>query len=280
MRLISPMASDNAGKSLSVCMRRSNTFSALCLASPPGSNDSCSSLRFIVFATHHSSRFGTTGGPCGRRVFTLSPTARASLGTASARLGEDALFLPPVLAASLHGDPIEEVLFLRDEVANLVWAVERLAPALDGSALNRAEIYNRREREAPEPAAEGEESPAGELRYLLATTTPDHWIPFLPARIDPSLPDIRLRRAKALLEQLDPAAGGLPAFSRPLGRILEPERQDLSLFEEEVPRSGIFLRRCFQYARWLDGATYLWLARTKGQGKGESTAGLYFDQVE
>lgn len=215
------------------------------------------------------------------RMFTLSPSARASLSTAGARLGEDALFLPPVLAASLHGDPIEEVLFLRDEVANLVWAVERLAPALDGSALNRVEIYNRREREAPEPAPEGEEAPAGErLGYLLATTTPDHWIPFLPARIDPSLPDIRLRRAKALLEQLDPAAGGLPAFSRPLGRILEPERQDLSLFEEEVPRSGIFLTRRFQYARWLNGATYLWLARAKGQGKGESTAGLYFDQVE
>ena len=72
---------------------------------------------------------------------------------------EDALFLPPVLAASLHGDPVEEVLFIRDELSNLVWAVERLAPSIAGGALDRAERYRdaaarpgRRSRRTTRPA--------------------------------------------------------------------------------------------------------------------------------
>ena len=102
---------------------------------------------------------------------------------------------------------------------------------------------------------------------------PDYWIPFQPQRIDPSKPDIRLRRAAALLDE-----GGEPGFSRPLGRILEPERRDLSLFEEEVPRSGAAgSSRRFEYARWVDGSTFLWLARRKGAGAGEGSSGLRFD---
>jgi hypothetical protein len=62
--------------------------------------------------------------------------------------------------------------------------------------------------------------------------------------------------------------------------ILEPGRGDLSLFEEEAPRSGLRLVRQFQYARWQDGTTFLWLARRKGVGRGDSTSGLLFDVFE
>jgi hypothetical protein len=86
---------------------------------------------------------------------------------------------------------------------------------------------------------------------------------------------VRLRRAAALIEE-----DGEPGFSRPLGRLLEPERSDLSLFEEEVPRSGLRLTRRFEYARWVDGGTFLWLARRKGAGAGEGSSGLRFDRIE
>ena len=185
----------------------------------------------------------------------------------------NALFLPPVLAGSLHGDPLEEVLFLRDELSNLVWAVERLAPSRAGGAIDRYQLYHESRGEAPPPKPE--EPPGGELRYRLATAVPDHWIPFQPVRVDPARPDIRLRRAAALTRE-----SGEPAYSRPLGRILEPDRPDLSLFEEEVPRSGLRLVRQWQHARWLGGATFLWLARRKGVGRGEGSSGLAFDAVE
>jgi hypothetical protein len=182
------------------------------------------------------------------------------------------LFLPPVLAASVHGDPVEEVVFLRDELTNLVWAVERLAPSIAGGTINRAELY---EQSRPDPVPSPPAEPTGDAQYLLATSVPDYWIPFQPQRIDPQKPDVRLQRAKALIDE-----GGAPGFSRPLGRLLEPERRDLSLFEEEVPRSGLRLVRRFEYTRWVDGSTFLWLARRKGVGSGEGSSGLRFDRIE
>ena len=119
------------------------------------------------------------------------------------------------------------------------------------------------------------EDGSGDARYLLATSVPDYWIPFQPPRIDPQKPDIRLQRAKALIDE-----DGAPGFSRPLGRILELERRDLSLFEEEVPRSGLRLTRRFEYTGWVDGSTFLWLARRKGVGAGEGSSGLRFDRIE
>ena len=184
----------------------------------------------------------------------------------------DFLFLPPVLAASEHGDPVEEVVFLRDELTNLVWAVERLAPSIAGGTINRAELY---ENARPDPVPLPPEDGSGDACYLLATSVPDYWIPFQPQRIDPAKPDIRLQRAKALVDE-----GGSAGFTRPLGRILEPERRDLSLFEEEVPRAGLKLVRRFEYARWVDGATFLWLARRKGANAVEASSRLRFDRIE
>ena len=201
------------------------------------------------------------------RLFSLS--AATSISTA---VGEDALFLPPVLAASLHGEPVEEVLFIRDELSNLVWAVERLAPSIAGGALNRTE----RDRAArPDPVAPPPEEATGDASFRLATLVPDYWIPFQPQRVDPGKPDIRLRRAAALIDE-----GGEPGFTEPFGRILEPEHTNLTLFEEEVPRGGVRVVRQFEYARWTDGSTFLWLARRKRPGAGEGSSGLRFDLVE
>ena len=72
---------------------------------------------------------------------------------------------------------------------------------------------------------------------------------------------------------------GSPMPIRPKGRILEPDRA-LSLFEEEVPRAGVRITRAYQYARWIDGSTHLWIARRKQPGRGEGSSGLRFDIVE
>lgn len=182
----------------------------------------------------------------------------------------DLFFLPPVLADSLAGEPVEEVLLMRDEVANLVWGIERLAPSAAGGAFDRDAAYRLRPR-PPEPAPPADEDA---LRYRLATTVPDNWIPFQPVRIDPNQPAVKLRRAAALLDE-----GGAPGFSRPRGRILEPDRPDFSLFEEEVPRSGARVTRAYQYARWVDGSTVLWLGRRKRPGRGEGSSGLRYDTL-
>jgi hypothetical protein len=204
---------------------------------------------------HHAD----TPGQADWRMYAVSPS-------------DDILLVPPVLASSLHGDPVEEVVLLRDEPSNLVWAVEQLAPGLAGGTIDREALHRRRDGGVPPPPAETAED---ELRYRLATPVPAHWIPFQAARIDPARPEVRLRRAAALVDE-----GGAPALSRPLGRLLEPDRPDFSLFEEEVPGEGVRVVREYQSARWLDGRTTLWIARRKRPGGPQAGSGLRFDLVE
>ena len=72
---------------------------------------------------------------------------------------------------------------------------------------------------------------------------------------------------------------GTPAHGPSLGRILE-SGQALSLYEEEVPREGIHVTRSYQFTRWTDGSSHLWIGRRKGAGSGEGSSGLRFDSLE
>jgi hypothetical protein len=179
-------------------------------------------------------------------------------------------FLPPALLRGLEGRPVEEVRFLRDEMANLAWAVERVIESPVDRPLNRFEAsldqQRRRERETEE---ENSSAPKA-LRYRLATEIPDYWIPLMPVRIGQGL---RLQRGDVL--KTDGSRGIVQA----LGRILE-SNQALSLFEEEVPREGIRVTRSFQFTRWIDGSSHLWVGRRKGVGRGEGFSGLQFDSLE
>jgi len=182
---------------------------------------------------------------------------------------DNLLFLPPSLAATLNGEPIEQVLLLRDEVANLAWAIERVVEEAGGRTLERFEQYQSARAAAPTATPSEEETP----RYRLATSVPDYWLPLVPARSDPVQPDIRLVRGRVLLENATAAVAPVP-----LGRLLEPGRP-LRIFEEEVPRAGARVSRSYQYARWSDGSAHLWIGRQKGAGRGEGASGLRFDSI-
>lgn len=182
--------------------------------------------------------------------------------------GDPALLLAPTLPAGLEGQPLEEVLFLRDEMANLAWAVERLVPGPHGRSIDRHELEIARRAALPLP----EPAPTP-LAYQLATQVPQNWIPLVPVRDSPTDP-LRLRRAQLL-------QGGPEGLEEPepLGRILLPD-QALELQDQEVPRSGSRVYSAFQCARAADGSTHLWLARRKSPGRGEGFSGLRFDVVE
>jgi hypothetical protein len=71
---------------------------------------------------------------------------------------------------------------------------------------------------------------------------------------------------------------GSRAAATSLGRILETGRP-LSLFEEEIPREGVRVCRTYQFTRWTDGSSYLWVGRDKKIGSGEGSSGLRFDSL-
>jgi len=175
------------------------------------------------------------------------------------------LVVPPVVGKSLDGPSREEVVFLRDETANMAWAVERRISGQVGAVIDRHERWRARLGSASPSVPT---SVQGALTFRLSTDVPDHWIPLVP-RSD-GRRSIHLERGT----MVDAQGQAVPA----LGRILEPERT-LSIFEEEVPRSGVVVTRAWQIARTPGGRTVAWIGRRKRPGRGEGSSGLAFDQL-
>ena len=95
----------------------------------------------------------------------------------------DFFFLPASASTTVQsGTPIEEVRFMRDEMANLVWAIEHVTE----NALGQP--WHGHEREVATRAAPDEPPPATPstppLHYQLQAPVPAHWIPFLPVALD------------------------------------------------------------------------------------------------
>jgi len=181
-------------------------------------------------------------------------------------------FLPPALGRSLQGAALEEVLFMRDEMANVAWAIERRIETPIETVIPRTE--------SPRPAAAGDNGePTGAAnalpRYLLASAVPAHWIPLLPVQIAlaSGASESRLRRGAVL--QPD----GSKIVHTAQGEVLRFAREVL-LYDEEIPREGIRVERRRQMARWLDGSTWVWTAYRKQVGRGEGASGLRFDSLE
>lgn len=175
--------------------------------------------------------------------------------------------LAPALMKSLESRPIEEVLFLRDEMANMAWGVERVIESATERALNRFEQQRY-------PPVEPREKADDKLAYRLSTQVPDNWVPLLPVQ---SSNGLRLRRGKVL------KADGSQKIVEAKGRILNPDApgaQGLAIYEEEIPREGIRVTRHYQLVRWQDGSTHLWIGRRKVVGRGEGSSGLRFDRIE
>jgi hypothetical protein len=184
---------------------------------------------------------------------------------------ETFLFLAPALANVIEGAPVEEVRFLRDEMANIAWAVERVVESPTGRPLDRYEAYqDELRRNPPVPPAAQTTAP---LTYRVQTRVPPHWIPMLPVSVAPGEHAVRLQ----LREMLDPDTGAPIA---PQGALLDTTHGVLELYDEEVPRAGARVRRAYRLARWTDGSAHLWLGRRKSSGRGEGSSGLRFDSVE
>ena len=188
--------------------------------------------------------------------------------------GADGLFLAPVLAESLRGDPIEQVALFRDEMANMVWGVERRVQGASGDGYDRADEASRL---AAQQQVDGPPVDA-QLVYRLATAVPEHWIPFVPVAAPDSVPErpaVELQRRAVLRVEPD----GARRRVEPRGAVLGLGG-DLRIAEEEVPREGAIVERSFQHARWFDGRSLLWLGRRKTVGRGEGASGLRFDALD
>lgn len=181
---------------------------------------------------------------------------------------QNGLLLPPVAGYLAEGTPLESVLFLRDEMADLAWAVEtRVQDALERVVDRRSAWV------APGKLPPGtRDLPA----YRVETVVPDYWIPLAPEQLQDQQ-SIRLRLVPMEVDQ-----GNGPQAVEPKGGLLVANDSGgrLWLFEEEVPREGTLVDRLHRYARWQDGRTALWTARRRRTGRGEGSSGLRFDVLD
>jgi hypothetical protein len=173
------------------------------------------------------------------------------------------LYLPPAITKAYEGEPLEKVNFLRDEMANMVWAVENRVPSQAGKGVSGMEMAMK--SDAPTPFIPVNNTVP--IRYVAGTTVPDNWIPFVPVHMEGSDREIRLQRAR------------MPGAKGALGVLLTEKAAPYYVNEEEVPRAGAIVQRSFQRTRWLNGITYLWIGRYKETGKGEGSSHLQFDQI-
>ncbi|MCB1852844.1 MAG: hypothetical protein KDI83_19075 [Gammaproteobacteria bacterium] len=180
-------------------------------------------------------------------------------------------FLPPALGNSLQSLPVEEVLFLRDEIANLAWAIEQSLESPVEQPVPRTDTTPRVDSAGdPDGAASGDAL----ARYLLSTRVPKHWIPLPTVQLPGSAGTVVTRLRRGAVLQPD----GSQQVHQAEGEVLNKDPH-LLLFDEEVPREGIHVTRHYQLARWIDGSTWAWMALRKTVGRGEGSSGLRFDSV-
>jgi hypothetical protein len=188
----------------------------------------------------------------------------------------------------LDGPALEEVVLLRDEMANMVWGVEKLVSLPDGSAVPGSEAAAETrayfERLLDEAGGGGSTEPASvaDIRYRVMESVPEHWIPFIPAQIPGGDRAIRLQRA-AMPRVLEGDPND-PVRVRPLTTLLRPgldvsPAQPYFLEESEVPREGVHVLKHFQRTRWQNGRVVVWLGVRKQTGRGEGASGLGFDRI-
>ncbi len=182
---------------------------------------------------------------------------------------EQFLYLPPVTTFRQESRPLEEILFLRDEYANMVWGVEKTVCNKWGKPVNGYDLH----LELNGPFLNPEKRETTMPQFRLATQVPTNWIPYLPFHIEDSTTNIELRRAVMMRNENDTKPVDIEPFS-------ELARNDLlKIREEAIPRAGVRVQLTRQRVRGADGKTYIWLGRKVLAGKGEGSSGLTFDQL-
>ncbi|MEM6651257.1 MAG: hypothetical protein AAF582_01565 [Pseudomonadota bacterium] len=217
------------------------------------------------------------GSPSDRwQMFRLSDKGRT----------DDRLFLPPAAPTGLESAPVEAVALVRDEVANMVWGVEKTVQMADGRPRPGREVGHELrvayEAQLPSVASPPTIENEAKVKYTLQTSVGEHWIPFVPVHMENDNREIQLQRA-AMPRLLPGDMTPLPV--EPRTRLLREGLDFASpapyfIAEEEVERAGTVVETRWQRCRWLDGRVVLWLSHQRKTGRGEAASGLAFDVLD
>ncbi|MDH3639653.1 MAG: hypothetical protein OES09_14500 [Gammaproteobacteria bacterium] len=202
------------------------------------------------------------------------------------------LVLLPTVPKISESKPIDEVYLIRDEVANMVWGIEKSVPLPNGGSKPgreaAIELSSRYKQFLDSEIGTGlvipqEPEYRAAIRYQLMTSVPENWIPFIPTHKDGDNREIQLQRAS--MPRIIPGDPNLPEKIKPRTVLLrhgleETPPQPYFVYEEGVVRAGVRVFQTYQRTRWHDGGVFTWLGVRKQTGRGEGSSGLAFDRVK
>ncbi|SHK60932.1 hypothetical protein [Fibrobacter sp. UWB12] len=210
----------------------------------------------------------------------------------------DGLLFPPTVLRCEESAPIEEVQFLRDEMANMVWGVETkfdngCGGTMDGRMLSEGVLEAVDELNLrlanPESETQNEEDEAQESQkannsaaysLLIQNRVPINWIPFIPEQIPGDCRNIALRRAKVPVYynrnycKIDPSTDLLACKKLDDNRV-----KPMYINEEEVTGCGIKIVKTAQRTRWFLGKSYNWVGNRQIISGYQANSGLMFDEL-
>jgi hypothetical protein len=200
---------------------------------------------------------------------------------------DNSLLLLPTVPKIQEGPPLEQFIMIRDEVANMVWAIETEITLPSGRRSKAAEAarelyaFYKRLIKIPQKSESAKESTAS-IRYKIMNSVPENWIPFIPVHKDKNVREIQLQRAA--MPRIIEGDTLKPESVRPRSILLRKgidttPAEAYFIHEEEVPRAGVVVTKSYQRTRWYGGKVYLWLGIHKQTGRGEGQSNLQFDQI-
>src|SRR6266550_2184989 len=152
----------------------------------------------------------------------------------------DYFVMTPTAATCLEvGPALEDVRLIRDQMANMAWAVEHSTENGVGESWRGLERDLAVQATTPPPTIGANVPPqdAVPVRYQLQSVVPENWIPLVPVALDPASGEVALERGAMVRAP----GGNTFELVLPHGRILLPTRllsQSYRIREEEVSRAG------------------------------------------
>jgi hypothetical protein len=203
-----------------------------------------------------------------------------------ARAADTTLVVLPTVPKVQESPPIEEVALIRDEMANMVWAIEKTIPSPAGMGKRGADAasetlaFLQRWVAASGSTTAAIPDPKAPVRYDLMSTVPEHWIPFISVRAPGSTRQTDLQRGSMpRLIEGDAITAVKPRTTLLREGLGQTVARPYFIPEEEVPRAGVRVTQSFQRTRWTNGKTVVWIGARKQTGRGEGSSGLSFDRL-
>ena len=193
------------------------------------------------------------------------------------------LLCPPTLQRVEQGAPIEEVQFLRDEMANMVWGVEeKVSDGCGGSLDSRSRsdsVISIIDEERKVDDSDVVKPEDADYAYLLQNRVPLHWIPFIPQKIYGKTRDIVFRRARMPIWYKGDFRPALP--SSQLLAVKKDGKRTIPRYvnEEEILGYGTKVGLYPQRTRWFNGTSFTWQGYEKKISGTPANSGLMFDAL-